>query len=1370
MGFDSWAGIVQGSLFTRDFLLEGIADTEAWKALGAEEIETFRKAITAKFAEFPVNGKPNEAQTEDDLIVPVLKALGWTQYLRQQTSSKRREDIPDILLFGDAEAKRRANAERSERRRYRHGLAITESKAWALPLDRGAPDLFNQDAPSSQMLRYLTSVENASERSIKWGILTNGRLWRLYFQGAKSRSEEFLGLDLAVLANVVGLQPELGAEEVEKRDHLLKVFILLFRRSSFGPGAEDRRTFHQIALSLTQEWEAQVSEDLSKVVFDHVFPQLVNAVVKGDPTAPKKLDATYLDTARHAALTLLYRLLFVLYAEDRNLLPSHERGYEDYSLRKLRAELQERIERGGTYSRATSMWDRLKTIFKLIDEGDPAIGLPPYNGGLFDPRQHTLLTRTQLSDAAVGPVLDLLSRRRGREGESPKRINYRDLSVQHLGSIYERLLEYVVIIKNGGTVVQLNPFARKGSGSYYTHEDLVGVIIQRTIGPLVEERHAAFTAKSKALASSKGPINKRIEELSRLDPAAALLELKICDPAMGSGHFLVSLVDYLADKILEAMGVQVDWADQRLPYKSPLIARVGIIRQRIRDEARTNNWKVDDNHLDDRHIVRRMILKRCVYGVDKNPVAVELAQLSLWLHTFTVGAPLSFLDHHLRCGDSLFGEWVRPIEDMLVQRGGMFLNPSVAKAKNSAKGMLAIETLTDADIAEVRTSATMFAGVEEATAPLARFMDLVHALKWIEPADKNEEGTIEGFFDGQFGDPVAIASGTTNPRGKDAEVLSRLVAKARAVVDEQRFLHWEVAFPGVWTDWESHEPAGGFDAVIGNPPWDRIKLQDIEWFAARRPQIALLEKAADRKKAISSLEAMHDPLWSEYKLAAGRAEAAARVAREAGQFPLLARGDIDIYALFVERAQRLLKPNGISGLLVPSGIASDLNTSDFFRLIAGNGHLGGLFDFWNKRSDDRNFFPDVYYRFKFCVFITGGHERTFPTTVCAFYLRTVNDLNNPERAFPMSAQDFLNVNPNTGTAPIFRTRRDAQLTTQLHSHFSVLVDRRHKPPQKVWPLTYKTMFHMANDSSLFKSREQLEHDGFYAVVGGHMRRGTDEFVPLYEGKMVQAFDHRAADIVIAKRNLFRPGQTDQTTVIEHSDPAFVASPRYYVDAKACLWPGELNWALAFKDITSVTNTRTMIAALIPFCGAGHTLPILFPEIDKAGEAAEARVKDYKRFVPLLAANLNSFALDFLARQKVQGNHLTWFIIEQLPLLPPKVFEKKIGKTIISDFVRREVLSLTYTAHDMSPFARDMGYEGAPFAWDEEDRQHRRARLDALFFRLYGIDEDDATYILETFPIVREQDQAAFGRYLTKDLVLAYMRAVAAGDLASFVSK
>lgn len=1364
---------MQGSLFTRDFLLEGINATEAWKSLDAKAFDDFRVALASVFAAFPTSGKPNEAHTEDDLIIPVLRALGWNQYLRQQTASKkRRDDIPDVLLFADVESKRRATAESKDSSRYRHGLIIAESKAWGLPLDRGAPDLFNQNAPSTQMLRYLTRVEIASDRAIQWGILTNGRMWRLYFQGARSRSEEFLEFDLAVLCQVPGVQPEIGSDEVGWRDQLTRAFLLIFRQSSFLPSSDDGRTFHQLALAATRDWEARVSQDLSKVVFEDVFPKLVNAIVKGDPIAPSKLDKGYLEEARRAALTLLYRFLFVLYAEDRNLLPSHDRGYDDYSLRNLRTEIQERLDRSDVFSaRANTLWERIGTIFRLIDEGDSTIGLPPYNGGLFDTKEHPLLTRTKLNDAAIGPILDLLSRR--RVDETRRRINYRDLSVQNLGSVYEKLLEYTVVSKNGGTEIELNPFARKGSGSYYTHEDLVRLILHRTIGPLVDERHTLFADKANELRSARGPINKRVEELHALDPANAILGLKICDPAMGSGHFLVSLVDYLADAILEAMAeaaASVDWTDPRQPYQSPLVIRIGAIRQRIRAEAEANGWKIEDTQLDDRHIVRRMILKRCIYGVDKNSMAVELAKVALWLHTFTVGAPLSFLNHHLRWGDSLFGEWVRPVEDMLAARGGMFLNPSIVKAKNAARGMLAVEELTDADIAEARKSASTFSGVEEATAPLVKFMSLVHAFRWISPTEKENRGAIQSFFDNQFGDPVAIANDEVAPRGKGAENFLKLLAEARALAAEQRFLHWEVAFPGVWTDWESNQPSGGFDAIIGNPPWDRIKLQDVEWFAARQPNIARAEKASERKKKIAALEIGDDPLWHEYKLASDRAEAAARVARTSGQYPDLARGDIDLYALFVERGLRLLSSIGIAGVLVPSGIASDLATSDFFRKVTEQKHLAALFDFWNKREDGESFFPDVYYRFKFCVLVVGGKKRTFESAICAFYLRDTMETEDYERAFPMAAADFLNVNPNTGTAPIFRNRRDANLTTEVHQRIPVLVDRRSSPVKRVWPLCYTRMLDMANDSGLFRNRDELERAGFYSVAGSRLKKGDDEYLPLYEGKMVQAFDHRAADIVIAGANIFRPGQTDQATDAKHSDPNYSPTPRYYVSKEACHWPDGLRWSLSFKDITSVTNTRTMIAALIPFCGAGHTLPILLPECSDDPEMAAAQIRNYKNFAPLICANFNSFAFDFLARQKVQGNHLTWFIVEQLPIIPPAAWTGKIGKVKVADFVRNEVLHLTFTAHDIAAFARDMNYEGPPFAWDENNRRHRRARIDALFFQLYGIDSDAAAYILDSFSIVREQDESQFGgRYITKELVIAYMRALSAGDLTSTVS-
>ena len=418
--------------------------------------------------------------------------------------------------------------------------------------------------------------------------------------------------------------------------------------------------------------------------------------------------------------------------------------------------------------------------------------------------------------------------------------------MQHLGSIYERLLEQEVVADEAGSLsLRPSPFARKSTGSYYTPEELVRLILRRAVGPLLAERRAAFAAKVETLAHDRRPKSERLRDLRPLDPAQAFVSLRVCDPAMGSGHFLVSLVDFLADEVLTAITeapILVDWADPDEPYRSPLVERIERLRADIRRSADANRWIVPDEQLDDRHLVRRIILKRVIYGVDLNPMAVELAKLSLWLHSFTVGAPMSFLDHHLRCGDSLFGEFVAPVERELHERYGLIVTGDVAQTRQAAAGMARVEESADADIGEVKSSAEFFAGVEENTAELRAFLDLAHAARWLRPADAAAELAREMLFGGNYGPPVKIANGAplATPRESGAvlrrrgstfdpasvqEAAAAFVADARALAAERRFLHWEPAFPGVWTDWESASPPGGFDAVIGNPPWDRMKLR-----------------------------------------------------------------------------------------------------------------------------------------------------------------------------------------------------------------------------------------------------------------------------------------------------------------------------------------------------------------------------------------------------------------------------------------------------------------------------------------------------------------------------------------------------------------
>ena len=1345
---------ISGSLFANDFLCESVSQTADWEAVDDAALDNIEAALRAVFDVFPFAGTPNESQTEDDLIWPVLRALDWTASLRQQNLSPTgMTDVPDGLLFADEAAKGRANALAQEWRRYEHGFALVESKRWLRPLDRRSGRTGEETAPSTQMLRYLRRVDDLTTGALRWGILTNGAVWRLYYQGARSVSEQFFEVDLPAILDLPGHNDDLFALDAGERRHALKLFALVFRREAFLPGATDERTFHQRAIEEGRYYEKRVADNLAKLVFDQVFPELARAVAAEEPEAP-------LAEVREAALILLYRLLFIFYAEDRDLLPVRDERYDDYALRdKVRGDIGGRKDQGDVFSEtAARYWSAVDDLCRAIDQGDVSIGLPPYNGGLFDRARTPLLDRIRLGDRVMADVIDALSFEQGPAGR--RYINYRDLGVRQLGSIYERLLEQELVREGDGVAVRPNIFARKGSGSYYTPDDLVGLIVEETIGPLVQARMNAFMAEAERVPAD-GPARERaVVRLMEHDPAEAILALKVCDPAMGSGHFLVTLVDYLADRVIGAMAE----AEAAVGgYVSPLAGRIQAIRERIVANADERNWTIVRDRLDDRHIVRRMVLKRCVYGVDKNPMAVELAKVALWLHTFTVGAPLSFLDHHLRCGDSLFGAWARSGIDKATEYGSpLLLHGSVTEAERAAQSMQTIEGLTDAEIAEAHRSAEAFAEVEEATAPLDAVLSLVHALDWLAVKDREGKTALQSFFGGLLGDPIEIARSRDEFSIERAESarFADLLREARRLVAEERFLNWQAAFPGVWMNWQSADLEGGFDAVIGNPPWDRMKLQQVEWFATRQREIALQTRAADRKRMIAALEHDGDPLAQDYAVASERATMATSVARRSGDYSLLSGGDVNLYSLFVERAMTLVKPDGMVGLLTPSGIASDKTAARFFKGVATEGRLKTLYDFENRRTryDALPFFPDVDSRFKFCAFVASPSPLP-DAAQCAFFLQDVAELYDAERRFPLTAEAFARVNPNTGTAPIFRTRRDAALTTAIYERVPVLVDRSSGEEVKAWPVKYSTMFHMTNDSGLFRTRAELEErEGAWPIGGNRFASPTGEWVPLYEGKMVQAFDHRAASVVVNLENQHRPAQPEPATLDQHRNPEWLPDPQYWVLASECGWAAETHWVLGFKEITAPTNVRTFIAALVPTVGFGNKVPVLKAETKQRAEW-------------LLAANLNSTILDFAARQKVQGQTLNLFIVEQLPVVPPDRYENvRFGPKMAGEIVREAVLELTYTAHDMAPFARDMGHVDAagdmlpPFAWDEERRRHLRAKLDAVFFHLCGVtDRDDVCYIYSTFPIVEREETAAYGTYRSRDLCLAWMNALAAGD-------
>lgn len=575
-----------------------------------------------------------------------------------------------------------------------------------------------------------------------------------------------------------------------------------------------------------------------------------------------------------------------------------------------------------------------------------------------------------------------------------------------------------------------------------------------------------------------------------------------------------------------------------------------------------------------------------------------------------------------------------------------------------------------------------------------------------------------------------------------ADLSQNIVCGNSLVTDAEvsdRAMRWPEKFPSILDG-----DTGGFDCVIGNPPWERVKLQEREFFAFSAPDIAGAVNAATRRKLIAKLEKGNPALYAKYAAAKARAEHMLDYARQSGEYPLTGKGDVNYYVLFAELARKIVSHNGLVGLLTPSGIASDKTTRAFFNALIDDQSLRRLFDFENRRG----IFADVHRSFKFCTLVFGGADRKTPSADFVFFAHDMDELQEGDRHIDLSQDDMALMNPNTRTCPIFRSRRDAEITRAVYSRVPVLIDRTRKQGGNPWCVKFLRMFDQANDAEHFRTADELTKQR-YNRSGQHWTKGKRTCLPLYEAKMVQAYDHRAAGVLVEKDNWVRQGQTQSTSLVAHQNREFTVTPRWWVDeaevTKAI--DGRVDgWFLCYKDVTSPTNERTMIAAMIPRCAVVNSAPILFFETPIAPTLQSC-----------LLANLNAIAYDYVARQKVGGVHLNFFIVEQLPTLPPEAYADRCPwdkRKTLESWVASRVLKLTCTANDMIPLAEACGLKKRVHRWNPTERSRLRAELDAAYFILYGIARDDAQYILSTFTGTRRRDEAATGNFQTEELTLA----------------
>lgn len=1183
-------------------------------------------------------------------------------------------------------------------------------------LDRRSPTLSTDRSrsPAFALQDYLNDNDDAL-----WGLVTNGTVLRLMRDNASLTRPAYVEADLA----------QIFTNEDAASFAVLWSLIHRTRFGAAGAPATD------CALERWREAgsrEGEAARDRLAAQVEIALRVLGSGFLEANPDLAARLKSGEIDLTEwfNELLRLVYRLIFLMVAEDRTLLHPEtatqdaRKLYRDgYSLATLRAS----CIRAATWDKHHDRYEGVKIVFRALAHGQDALGLPAL-GGLFSDDKLPHLETARLRNRAFMEALYRLSWLSDKTGMTP--VNWRAMETEELGSVYESLLELQPQLGDDGKRLVFASEAaeqkgnqRKTTGSYYTPDSLVQALLDTALDPVLDKT-----------------------ETEASDPADALLKLSVIDPACGSGHFLLAAARRIATRLAR---IRADGTPSLADF-----------RHALRDVARY-----------------------CIYGVDRNPMAVELTKVALWIETVDPGLPLGFFDAQIRCGDSLLGVFDlkvleqgisdaahKPLsgDDKEVARHYAQKNKREKGEKDRiAKGFgfnRAHDLMRDFEALRAMPENT----VEQIESKAARLHALTArgASVWqLETACDHyvaafllpkKKGGPQAGPDGmpRRGAEMVPTSGTIWEWLRGVQPFGPMFGAAVDAARSAHAFHWPLEFPDFMQ-------RGGFDVVLGNPPWERIKLQEQEFFAARSPEIAGAQNKAARDRLIKALEkapegsaerALHDAFTAAKREAEATSEFVRAPGEDGGRFALTGRGDVNTYALFAELFANLARQR--AGVIVPTGIATDATTAPFFAHLVDKKRLARLVDFENSGP----LFASVHRSFKFALLTFGREQKA---AHFAFFLTEPAQLAEPERNFTLSPQAIAAINPNTKTAPVFRSRADAELTAKIYANTPVFIDEGKGKDGNPWDASFMTMFHMSNDSHLFRTASQLAEAGF-SRKGTEWTLGQKRYVPLFESKMFDIYNHRASDY--RARGEDRGHRVlPELTPDQLSDPNEEAVPFYWVPLEEveqrC---PHRNFLYGYGEATTATTDRTCVMTAFPYAGVGHkTILLTCTRMAPPLEAA-------------LIANCNSLILDFVTRTKVSYLTLAQFIFKQLPILPPNFCtEPRLA------FIVPRVLELTYTSHSLAPFARDLGCDGPPFAWDEDRRARLRADLDAFYARAYRLERDELRYILdpadvkgadypsETFRVLKEKQIRQFGEYRTRRLVLeAWDRMEADGTFAN----
>ena len=1229
-------------------------------------------------------------------------------------------------------------------------------------LDYRAKGGMRKKSAHATMLEYLNATENV------YGIISNGQILRIIRNSGQLVKLTYIEFDLRRML------------EEDKYTEFCLMFRLLhasrFRTSGDEPCVMERW------FNMSIESGNRIRNGLSRAV-QTTMETIGNAVLTSEGEGNNALREAFANGTMNAnqlnkeLIHFIYRLLFLFIIEDRGLVyqipdspdaPDYKQlcQWQDiykkfYAASRLRHLSELAYLKQRQYS---DLWQGLMDTFHLFepDTFGEKLGIKPLGGVLFGTETLHWLKQCQVSNKDLLAAFSALNEFEDERQQKVK-INYSSLDVEEFGSVYEGILEMRPFIQPGVAASDwqfgfVGGLDRQSTSSYYTRPDLVQNLIKTTLEPVIKEKIAAQTTTE--------------------EKVKALLNMKVCDAASGSGHIVL------------AMARTIAW------YICTL--RTG-----------------EDNpaSLDYRQALREVI-SRCVYAVDYNPDAVELCKVVLWIEGYCAGKPLSFLDHHIRCGNSVLG-----VSDLQMLIDGVPDKALTAEDKDTLKALKkmnqeAVKKINNQNSDEPLLGLEDTFGVVKLSAAQIGLADKIRFINHL-PEDTLEEEIIKqerwrelmesarvdclrracdiytyAFYKTVKHDEILIDNESVNGKIKlEAEVpYTKTVTRAlqeieameyaekgktfltyyrelskdfksevKRIAEEQRFFHWCVEFPEVFA------ANKGFDVMCGNPPWDKIKVEDKKWFESHnRADIVNAGTASLRKEAIEALQTSDPTLYKEYAKALADAEALSRFARLAGRFDLTATGDIDLYPMFAELCLSFSKEAW--GLVLPTGIAMNDSNKAFFSKLIDENRLISLYDFENREK-----LFDIDSTNHFCLLTIGKEQDTPRTVKGGFFLTRLDHLLDPRRIYTLQTSDFARLNPNTKTCPIFRTSRDAKLTAKIYRNSTILYNET--TGDNPWNVKFSRMLDMSNDSYLFRTYAQLTAQG--ATLNGNTFTTADgkTYVPLYEGKMIWHYNHHYGTWPTEGE---RPNSINMPSEDELANPDSCIMPWYWVPLAAVkerlvkydkdgnvVWEWKHNWMLCFRDISKSTNERTIIATIVPKQGFNNKTPIIFEE---------SGILDGT----IMCGILSSIVFDYVTRQKVGGKSMNFFYVKQFPVLTPEHIPSAMQWQIV-----KRVAELCYFNHDMDGWASELWEEmneeqraelpqlGAqqPWIYNPERRAILQAELDAIFAHLYGLNTEDLRYILdpedvcgkgcinETFRVLKDNELRQYGEYRTKRLVL-----------------